>query len=121
MWTMSELTATIICVTIPALRPLHNRLTGGSSTGGPYQNYGNDNRKSGAAHGSEFGLTSRRTKNGKMQCDCDVTQCGNDTDSDTGILSATRPGAKDGGIRSYQEVTVTYEDGQSATRSEQHL
>lgn len=38
MWTSSELCITIICVSIPSLRPLWQRLTGGSSTDQYYHN-----------------------------------------------------------------------------------
>lgn len=121
---MSELTATIICVSIPALRPLYNRLTGGSSTGGPFQNYGNDNHKSGANAGSEYGLKSLNRGNKDQNYDVEVTRGSpeNDTDSDTCILSGSPDDANDGGIRRHHEVTITYEDGLSATTSsKQHV
>ncbi|KAG4033231.1 hypothetical protein MFRU_005g02440 [Monilinia fructicola] len=122
MWTMSELTATIICVSIPALRPLYNRLTGGSSTGGPYQNYGYDNNKSGATSGGEYGMKPMNRGN-KDQYGVEVTQGGadNDTDSDTCILSELPQSPTKGGIRRHHEVTVTYEDGLSPTSSKEHV
>ncbi|TVY55497.1 Satratoxin biosynthesis SC1 cluster protein 4 [Lachnellula cervina] len=56
MWTTSELTLTIICVCIPALRPLYNRVTGGSSSGGqgpsgPYYQQ-NDTKGTGTGTGT---------------------------------------------------------------------
>ncbi|QSZ32156.1 hypothetical protein DSL72_001727 [Monilinia vaccinii-corymbosi] len=120
IWTMSELTATIICVSIPALRPLYNRLTGRSSHGEPYKNYSHGNNKSGHAAGGEYGLKSmNRGKKGPhsdvegMQGDMD-----NDDDSDAGILTE---GPENGGIRRHHEFTVTFEDGLSATSSKQHV
>lgn len=44
MWTSSELCITIICVSIPSLRPLWQRFTGGSSTD---QYYNNNSRSRG--------------------------------------------------------------------------
>ncbi|KAF7959487.1 hypothetical protein EAE96_001103 [Botrytis aclada] len=126
MWTMSELCATVICVTIPALRPLYNRITGGSSTGGPYQNYDFDNQKSGPGAGAgEYNLKSLKRGNKEAtQYGVEVTRGGvdNDTDSDTCILAPpTADDLKDGGIQRHREVTVTYEDGMSATSSKQHV
>ncbi|KAI9640389.1 hypothetical protein NHQ30_011134 [Ciborinia camelliae] len=125
MWTMSELAITIICVSIPALRPLYNRFTGGSSTGGLYhQNYGYKNHKTGATAGEEYGLKSRNRGNKHAtDFDLEATRAGpdNDTDSDTCILSSSPENPKNGGIRRHQEVTVTYEDGLSATSSKQHV
>lgn len=128
MWTMSELCATVICVTIPALRPLYNRITGGSSTGGPYQNYDFENQKSGAGAGAgtgEYNLKSLKRGNKEAtHYDVEVTRGGidNDTDSDTCILAPpTAEDPKEGGIQRHREVTVTYEDGMSATSSKQHV
>lgn len=126
MWTMSELCATVICVTIPALRPLYNRITGGSSTGGPYQNYDYGNHKSGAgAAAGDYNLKSLNRGNKETtHYGVEVTRGGtdNDTDSDTCILTPpTADDLKDGGIQRHREVTVTYEDGMSATSSKQHV
>ncbi|ESZ91940.1 hypothetical protein SBOR_7685 [Sclerotinia borealis F-4128] len=124
MWTMSELTATLICVSIPALRPLYNRLTGGNSTGGPYQNYGYENQKSAATAGGEYGLKPmNRGNKDRTHYDVEVTRGGadTDTDSDTCIVSEPPQIPKNGGIQRHHEVTVSYEEGFSATSSKQHV
>lgn len=44
-----------------------------------------------------------------------------DSDSDTHILSLSMRDQKDAGIGRLREVSVTYEDGQSAVSSKQHV
>ncbi|APA08912.1 hypothetical protein sscle_04g036820 [Sclerotinia sclerotiorum 1980 UF-70] len=126
MWTMSELCATIICVTIPALRPLYNRLTGRSSSDGPYQNYGCENRKSYGGNGAGGDYNMKSVKRGKKDptiYDMEITRGRPDidSDSDTHILSLSMRDQKDAGIGRLREVSVTYEDGQSAVSSKQHV
>jgi hypothetical protein len=135
---MSELTVTIVCVSIPALRPLYNRLTGGSSTGGPYQNYGH--QKTNGTHGKDYDSKKSNHRNTMHKSvnhyDVEVGHgetAGADTDSDTFILHEMHgSGSKSDdadrkdrgfskGIRRQQDVMVTYEDGLSEVSGKQHV
>ncbi|KAM3086981.1 hypothetical protein ACMFMG_001091 [Clarireedia jacksonii] len=138
MWTMSELTVTIVCVSIPALRPIYNRLTGGSSTGGPYQNYGDQKMNGTQGKDCDSKKSNHRNTVHKTANHYDVEigheeTASADTDSDTFILhdmhGSSRKSAnmdwKDselsGGIRRQQDVAVTYDDGLSEVSGKQHV
>jgi hypothetical protein len=123
---MSELTLTIICVSVPALRPLYNKVTGGSSTGGPYHQQSSTKVGTGTGTGNYKMKHMTTSKTGANQYDCEIgTGDRNaDNDSDTFILhdaDKETGSAKTRGITKSNEVTVTYEDGLSATTTKQHV
>lgn len=76
IWTMSELATTIVCVSIPALRPLYRSIRGGSSSNDA-SNYNNL-----APYGKSSG---RRTEPPDYILDTMVTTTvnGKDTDNDS--------------------------------------
>ncbi|TVY43173.1 hypothetical protein LOCC1_G003191 [Lachnellula occidentalis] len=123
MWTMSELTLTIICVSIPALRPLYNRVTGGSSSGGggagPYYQQ-SDTTKLGTGTGTGTGnfKMSSIGKDDTKQYDIEIGTGHNkdvDNSSDDFILHDTN---KLEGIQRHTEITTTYDDGLSVNGRE---
>ncbi|KAI1377155.1 hypothetical protein F4677DRAFT_417532 [Hypoxylon crocopeplum] len=116
MWTSSELTITIICVSIPVLRPLWNKLVGGSVT----------DRYIKHSEGSSGILTIGRIRK-PIKVD---TELGLDTiprpdvrDTNTTTIGATRPHSDTGSERSIlrdnqaiqktREFTLAYEGGNS--------
>lgn len=114
-WTFSELTLTIVCVTLPALRPLWKRVTGQSSSG--YGNYHKQSQsKSGFASRSENGAINLDYMPGASKKPMDPTytsQVGKaslhtDADSDRSILGNGK--GSNEAIQRVQEVTVTYDD-----------
>ncbi|KAL3421407.1 hypothetical protein PVAG01_07852 [Phlyctema vagabunda] len=125
MWTTSELTLTIICISMPALRPLYNRVTGGSSTGGPYHQQSNQKFSANpVSRDYKMKQMNPSTDNINNQYDVEIGRGSRnaDDDSDTFILQdVDAKTTKSGGIQRHHEVTVTYEDGLSATSTKQHV
>ncbi|TVY88101.1 hypothetical protein LAWI1_G005889 [Lachnellula willkommii] len=125
MWTMSELTLTIICVCVPALRPLYNRVTGGSSSGGHGAYYQqNDTKVNGTGTGTGTGnfqmnpIGKDTTKQYDVEIGTGHTK-GLDSGSDDFILHNTdKP---EGGIQRHTEITTTYDDDLSAVSTKQHV
>jgi len=120
---MSELTLTIICVSIPALRPLYNRVTGGSSSGGggagPYYQQ-SDAKGTGTGTGTYKMNTIRQDL--PKQYDVEIGTGHNknvDNDSDDFILHNTDKA--EGIIQRHTEITTTYDDALSAVSTKQHV
>ncbi|TVY16995.1 hypothetical protein LARI1_G003330 [Lachnellula arida] len=123
MWTMSELTLTIICVSVPALRPLYNRVTGGSSSGGHGAYYQqNDTKLTGTGTGTGNFQMNPIGKDTTKQYDVEIGTGhtkGLDSGSDDFILHNTdKP---EGGIQRHTEITTTYDDDLSAVSTKQHV
>ncbi|TVY26086.1 hypothetical protein LHYA1_G004285 [Lachnellula hyalina] len=123
MWTMSELTLTIICVSIPALRPLYNRVTGGSSSGGggagPYYQQ-SDAKGTGTGTGTYKMNTIRQDL--PKQYDIEIGTGHNknvDNNSDDFILHSSDKA--EGVIQRHTEITTTYDDALSAVSTKQHV
>ncbi|KAL9096251.1 MAG: hypothetical protein Q9165_001774 [Trypethelium subeluteriae] len=119
MWTSSEMTLTVICVSVPALRPLWKGLsTHGFSSSGGYQQYHDgsgrndvpiefrDLSASDKQHGYEASAARSPTKR-------------DDNDSDTCILE--NGNGHLGGIHRKQDIELIYEEEVTATTSRQHL
>ena len=121
MWTNSELTTTIICVSVPALRPLYRSLRGGLSSSDP-ASYNNMTpyyaKNSGArSYGPEYALETMTTTTvhgkgghegpfvGEKHIEAD--QASGDTDTQR-ILSSSHYNAHT--IQQVTEVEVSYED-----------
>lgn len=121
MWTMSELTTTIVCVSIPALRPLYRSIRGNLSSNDA-SNY-NDLPPYGKSSGGRSGGHSARptfamdtvtttTVHGK---DIDSESRGSERNEGHGEDTDTRhilqhPSPHSTGIYQVNEVTVSYED-----------
>lgn len=113
-WTFSELTLTIVCVTLPALRPLWKRVTGQSSSG--YGNYYKHSQsKGGFPSRAEQGAINLDYMPGAAKKASDpmyTTQAGkasvhSDGNSDRSILGGQKGNQES--IQRVQEVTVTYD------------
>ncbi|KAF4301656.1 hypothetical protein GTA08_BOTSDO09042 [Botryosphaeria dothidea] len=113
-WTFSELTLTIVCVTLPALRPLWKRVTGQSSSG--YGNYYKHSQsKGGFPSRAEQGAINLDYMPGAAKKASDpmyTTQAGkasvhSDGNSDRSILGDQKGNPES--IQRVQEVTVTYD------------
>ncbi|KAF7524706.1 hypothetical protein PCG10_005508 [Penicillium crustosum] len=121
MWTMSELTTTIVCVSIPALRPLYRSIRGNLSSNDA-SNY-NDLPPYGKSSGGRSGGCSARPTFA-MDTVITTTVHGKDVDSESrdsgrneghGEDTDTRrilqhPSPHSTGIYQVNEVTVSYED-----------
>ncbi|KAF5620097.1 integral membrane protein pth11 [Fusarium sp. NRRL 52700] len=110
IWTMSEVTTTLVCLTLPALRPLVNKMRGQESSSAGYRQH--DDSNYGAGTGS-YGLNSlgRKTdctksgKNNSTNVEAGHTTLKNDSD-ETILLQGG--GKRD--IMRVQEVSVSYEN-----------
>ncbi|KKY22004.1 hypothetical protein UCDDS831_g03840 [Diplodia seriata] len=127
-WTFSELTLTIICVTMPALRPLWKRVTGQSSSG--YGNYYKHSQSKGgfaSASRTEHGAINLDYMPGASKKATDPTytsQVGKasvhtDADSDRSILGNGKGSHE--GIQRVQEVNVTYDDVSDTSVSREYV
>ncbi|KKA16263.1 hypothetical protein T310_10149, partial [Rasamsonia emersonii CBS 393.64] len=139
MWTNSEMTVTIICVSIPALRPLYKHLTGqssgadGGNSGGYHYSYTKRSVKlTGRDGGDEEDPTYNYSMNpmGASKTVIKHTPKNDDHDNDNSsdgrsILRESR--ANNTTIYQTQEVTVTYDDynksteGMMAMSAKQHV
>ena len=117
MWTSSEITLTMICVSVPALRPLWKRVsTHGFSSSDGYQQYQEERAKDGVnidlenlhASGVRKHSTERTLSSGK----------GEDYGSDASILE--HGNGRMGGIRRKQDIELIYQDEIGATSAGQH-
>ncbi|BCS25357.1 uncharacterized protein APUU_50068S [Aspergillus puulaauensis] len=121
IWTNSELTTTIVCVSVPALRPLYRSIRGlaSSKDASNYNNLGGSYGKSSANRSRQpsYGmdtLISSRIQGDDGQ-DCVVTSNGKTVEIDDGDDIDTRrilPRNRDTAQNIYQvkEVIVSYED-----------
>lgn len=121
MWTMSELTTTIICVSIPALRPLYRSIRGNLSSNDA-SNYNDLPPYAKSSGGRSGGRNAKPTF--AMDTVTTTTVHGKDIDSDSrgsggneghGEDTDTRhilqhPPPHSTGIYQVNEVTVSYED-----------
>lgn len=121
MWTMSELTTTIICVSIPALRPLYRSIRGtlSSNDASNYNDlppYGKSSggRSGGRSGGPTFAMdtVTTTTVHGK-DIDSESRDSGRNEghgeDTDTRHI-LQHPSPHSTGIYQVNEVTVSYED-----------
>ncbi|KAF4609614.1 hypothetical protein G7Y89_g15841 [Cudoniella acicularis] len=105
IWTSTEVTMTIVCVCISALRPLWTHLRGGSSSGG-YQEHTGPRSKRGTSYGLQnLPSETRCTYTREVSHDRGMDDA--DTESSKGIVTH---GAA---IHRVQQFNVTYEDAQS--------
>lgn len=103
LWTSTELTLTIVCVSISCLRPLWSRIRGNSSGG--YHEHPGPNSQNGTSYGlkhlpSESHIYTKEVSRGDGNDDAD-------TESSKGILT------QGPAIHRVQEFTVAYEDAKS--------
>ncbi|KAK7419302.1 hypothetical protein QQX98_003454 [Neonectria punicea] len=114
IWTASEVTTTVVCVTLPALRPLYNKVRGVESSSAGYRQHDD----SGYGPGGSFNLSSYPAKQKNVSLSnknnfTDIAASRNqDTiknDSDETILLE---GNKNN-IMKVQEVTVSFENANS--------
>ncbi|KAF4345178.1 sterol regulatory element-binding ECM22 [Fusarium beomiforme] len=120
IWTCSEVTATIVCLTLPALRPLYKKIRNQESSSGGYQQHNGD---SVYANNPSFPLGSLRgstTDNdkGSNLTEIEASMAGKN-DSDEAILLQ---GPTKRNIVRTQEVSITYkptglEGSDSSTRA----
>lgn len=114
IWTASEVTTTIVCVCIPTLRPLYNRVRGQESSSAGYQQHDDSGyNKSGTGSYPLGSFAANRSKAGKNNfTDIQATQKSKNDSDETILLQ----GGKDNhNIMRVQEVSITYEqNGQAA-------
>ncbi|KAF4994213.1 hypothetical protein FDECE_13210 [Fusarium decemcellulare] len=117
IWTASEVTTTIICVTLPALRPLYNKVRGQESSSAGYQQHDDSAYGAGGSfHLSSYpgkrkdgglGYAGKNSNFASAEASRDPTTIKNDSD-ETILLQG------DGkNIMRVQEVSVSYENGSS--------
>ncbi|KAJ5493721.1 hypothetical protein N7463_009808 [Penicillium fimorum] len=121
MWTMSELTTTIICVTIPALRPLYRSIRGNNSSNDasyynnlpPYGKYsGGRSGECSAKPTFAMDTITTTTINGK---DIDAESGASGRNEEHGEDTDTKhilqhPDSRSPGIYQVNEVRISYED-----------
>ncbi|KAF2237518.1 hypothetical protein EV356DRAFT_529846 [Viridothelium virens] len=119
MWTSSEMTLTIICVSVPALRPLWKGLsTRGFSSSGGYQQYHDGSGQNDVP--IEFrNLPTSDKQHGYEASAARSPAKADDNDSDTCILE--HGNGRMGGIHRKQDIELVYEEEVAATTSRQHL
>ncbi|KAG4269125.1 hypothetical protein FPRO04_12248 [Fusarium proliferatum] len=110
IWTMSEVTTTLVCLTLPVLRPLVNQIRGQESSSAGYQQH--DDSNYGARTGS-YGLSSLggRKVDGNMSgkgrsANVEAGHTTIENDSDETIL--LQGGGKRDIVR-VQEVSISFE------------
>ncbi|CAG7559899.1 unnamed protein product [Fusarium equiseti] len=103
MWTVSEVTATIVCLTLPSLRPLYKKMRGEDFSSGGYQQHDD----SAYRHNPSFPLGSLRENNDKDDTSTKIESgvLTGKNDSDEAILLN---GSTKGNIIRTQEVCMTY-------------
>ena len=109
MWTVSEVTATIVCLTLPSLRPLYKKMRGEDFSSGGYQQHDD----SAYRHNPSFPLGSLRGQDNDKDDTSTKIESGvltGKNDSDEAILLHQGTMAKGNIIRT-QEVSVTYGQG----------
>lgn len=117
IWTASEVTTTIVCVTLPALRPLYNKVRGQESSSAGYQQHDDSAYNTGGSfHMSSY--ANKRKDNGlgypkgssnfaSAEASRDPTTIKNDSD-ETILLQGEGKN-----IMRVQEVSVSYDNGNS--------
>ena len=107
MWTMSELTLTIICVCIPTLRPLYKRMRGENESG-----ESRELERSGgnAAMKAWYGSESLLQKTVATVNDTDIEGGLKSTLSANTNVQATEAAENRNGIHRKREVSVSYEN-----------
>ncbi|KAM0433446.1 hypothetical protein ACHAPT_004326 [Fusarium lateritium] len=117
IWTASEVTTTIVCVTLPALRPLYNKVRGQESSSAGYQQHDDSAYGAGGSfHMSSYagkrkdaglGYPKNSSNFASAEASRDPTTIKNDSD-ETILLQG------DGkNIMRVQEVSVSYDNGNS--------
>lgn len=104
MWTVSEVTATIVCLTLPSLRPLYKKLRNQESSSGGYQQHDDSAYK----HDATFPLGSFRANDNERNGTSTTVEAGvltGKNDSDEAILLDSRT---KGNISRTQEVSVSF-------------
>ncbi|CAI7599697.1 unnamed protein product [Penicillium glandicola] len=113
IWTMSELTTSVICVSIPALRPLYRSIRGSNSSNdaSDYNNlpaYGKGSTRCSTKPTYAMDAITTTTVRGKEFDDESSGSGRNEEDTDTRhILQESRPDST--AIYRVNEVTVSYE------------
>ncbi|CAM1510801.1 Fc.00g083140.m01.CDS01 [Cosmosporella sp. VM-42] len=116
VWTASEVTTTIVCVTLPALRPLYNKMRGQESSSAGYRQHDD----SAYGTGGSYNLSSFPAKRNDVipyqknnntfataESSRDPNEIRNDSD-ETILLQGDKQN-----IMRVQEVTVSYENANS--------
>ena len=109
MWTVSEVTATIVCLTLPSLRPLYKKMRGEDFSSGGYQQHDD----SAYRHNPSFPLGSLRGQDTEQDATSAKIESGvltGKNDSDEAILLHQGSMAK-GNIIKTQEVKISYGEG----------
>ncbi|KAJ4174290.1 hypothetical protein NW754_004705 [Fusarium falciforme] len=117
IWTASEVTTTIVCVTLPALRPLYNKVRGQESSSAGYQQHDDSAYNTGGSfHMSSYANKRKDTGLGypkgssnfaSAEASRDPTTIKNDSD-ETILLQGEGKN-----IMRVQEVSVSYDNGNS--------
>ncbi|KAM5343710.1 hypothetical protein ACJ41O_012247 [Fusarium nematophilum] len=114
IWTASEVTTTVVCVTLPALRPLYNKVRGQESSSAGYRQHddsaygtaGSFNLSSCPAKGKD-GMPYAKNNFAVAQASRDPTKIKNDSD-ETILLQGDKKN-----IMRVQEVSVSFETANS--------
>ncbi|RSM15730.1 hypothetical protein BHE90_008379 [Fusarium euwallaceae] len=118
IWTASEVTTTIVCVTLPALRPLYNKVRGQESSSAGYQQHDDSAYNTGGSFHMSSYANKRKDTGGigypkgssnfaSAEASRDPTTIKNDSD-ETILLQGEGKN-----IMRVQEVSVSYDNGTS--------
>lgn len=116
IWTASEVTTTIVCVCIPTLRPLYNRMRGQESSSAGYQQHDDSGYKNGSNSYPLGSFPGNRSKVGKNNfSNVEATQkAKNDSDETILLQGGKESGNNNNNIIRVQEVSITYEQNGQA-------
>ncbi|KLO90698.1 Uncharacterized protein LW94_4698 [Fusarium fujikuroi] len=108
IWTASEVTATIVCLTLPALRPLYRKIRNQESSSAGYQQHDDSIYANNSAYplGSLRGNTTDDGKGGNLT-KIEASILASKNDSDEAILLQ---GSTKGNIMRTQEVSISYRE-----------
>ncbi|KAH6999436.1 hypothetical protein EDB80DRAFT_650261 [Ilyonectria destructans] len=117
IWTASEVTTTIVCLTLPALRPLYNKMRGQESSSAGYQQHDDSTYR----QGGSYALSSFPAKRGDG--DTGFNKNGNFANVEAGRSTAKNDSDEtillqgdDKNIRRIQEVSISYENTNMETK-----
>lgn len=118
IWTASEVTTTIVCLTLPALRPLYNKVRGQESSSAGYQQHDDSTYKPGGSYAlSSFpaergGGDTGFNKNGNFA----NVEAGRSTVKNASDETILLQGDDKRNIRRVQEVSISYENTNMETK-----
>ncbi|KAI9694028.1 MAG: hypothetical protein M1822_003299 [Bathelium mastoideum] len=119
IWTSSELTLTIICVSVPALRPFWKRIvSSGFSSSGGYQKHADSTGKTSVNIGlGDINVTNKKVTGYNVKATHGTANV-DDNGSDTSILE--HGNAHMGGIHRKHDIELVYEEDASTSVSRQN-